>query len=162
MTGAVERSTFSSGTDSKDSSFSERAGGGHKLRPGLTLRPKSRSVLQHWARSEGGSSSVSTDFALHPEGRFTTTTGQKWYEQKIYIYHVISRLFDLNLQFEHIANFWRQVCMACSLVTPLSGKLTNKKKASIVYSHCRDLPGRTTQGYHHHHRNKHIATIMTK
>lgn len=50
MTGAVERSTFSSGTDSKDSSFSERAGGGHKLRPGLTLRPKSRSVLQHCER----------------------------------------------------------------------------------------------------------------
>lgn len=117
ITGALERSTFSSGDWFKGF---------------LLLGTNYDSAwfydlsLQHpptlWARSEGSSVSI---VDLHCTwGQIHTTT-----EIKIMYFTV----FDLAV--EHIANFWQQVCMACSFDIPVS------RFSTALIQSLSDLPG---------------------
>jgi len=87
--------------------------------------------LQHpptlWARSEGSSVSIAD---LH-----CTLRADSHHDRKLYLkkYSCISP-FDLTV--EHIANFWQQVCMACSLLHQCQSCLKHRLNISLS-----DLPG---------------------
>lgn len=87
ITGALERSTFSSsGIDSKDSSFWSREGE-DKLRHGLILRLSLQHPPTLWARSEGSNVSIE---GLH------CTLRADLHHDKIYIYIQRKKHFTEN------------------------------------------------------------------
>lgn len=119
ITGALEWSTFSSGIDSKDSSFWD------KLPQGLILRPKlaasSNTVSEKWRQQ-----CFNSRFALHFGEDFTPPQKKK------------NHVFDCwDLVVEHIPNLWQHVCIACSLIFFFFYPSQRTKSSSLEHHWCK-------------------------
>lgn len=83
---------------------------GDKLRRGLILWPKfaasSNTVSEKWRQQR-----FNSRYALH------LRADSHHDREKIIMYFTV---FFFNLAVEHIANFWQQICMACSFDIPMS------------------------------------------